>query len=396
VGRSLGIGLPGRHIHFGQGLVKCGHKRRAGSAVGGREAAALDRAGRPRYAGFMKRAEHREIDYNAAILTTNFLRVFCDVLKQNGIDPEPFLALANSQLTLADLSDPDMRVSYRQVLGVVRLATRRYPDLGLGLKLGSRVTLVSYGMLGMAMMTAPRLDDALRLGIDFQRLSGPLYETEFELTDRTLTLVSREAFPDPETALFSAESALAGIVQFFRFFCGEDFAPLRAEFMHARPVYVEQYESWFKCPLVFNAPRTALVVDSAWLDTPIPTHDPYAERQMLAGLRQAESGEAGPSDIAKAIGRMLREDPKHALDMKDVALGLNMSVRTLRRRLHETGQSFRALCHQARKDLAMQLLTQADVSIEKIAESTGFASTHSFYRAFRKWTGRAPGSYRKQ
>jgi AraC-like DNA-binding protein len=234
----------------------------------------------------MNRSARRDTDYNAAVLSTNFLRLFCDALAQDGIDPAPFLTLANTQLRLQDLSDPEIRVSYRQMLGVVRHAVRRFPDRGLGLLLGAHVKQVSYGLLGMAMLAAARLEDALKLGI-------------------------------------------------------------------------------------------------------------FAERDLVARLRQAEGEDASFPDIAKAIRRMLRQEPRHSLVMEDVALSLNMSVRTLRRRLDESGQSFREICNRARKDIAMELLSQHGMTNEQIAASTGFANTHSFYRAFKKWTGRAPGSFRK-
>ncbi|MEL6876365.1 MAG: helix-turn-helix transcriptional regulator, partial [Pseudomonadota bacterium] len=77
-----------------------------------------------------------------------------------------------------------------------------------------------------------------------------------------------------------------------------------------------------------------------------------------------------------------------------VASKLGMSARTLQRRLSGKGQSYQNLVDLARQELAQQLLRDTDYSLAEIAFLTGFAEQSGFTRAFKRWAGQTPRSYR--
>jgi AraC-like DNA-binding protein len=78
-----------------------------------------------------------------------------------------------------------------------------------------------------------------------------------------------------------------------------------------------------------------------------------------------------------------------------VAEQLNISPRTLQRRLAENNLTHSQLVYQARITKACQRLSQPDVHISVIARETGFASPSSFSRAFQSWMGTSPRAFRK-
>jgi AraC-like DNA-binding protein len=80
----------------------------------------------------------------------------------------------------------------------------------------------------------------------------------------------------------------------------------------------------------------------------------------------------------------------------DAAQALGMTPRTLMRRLDADGTSFQAIKDGLRRDLAILELRAGDKSIDDIAHITGFSSSANFHRAFSKWTGVTPGTYRKK
>ncbi|MDN6888112.1 AraC family transcriptional regulator, partial [Variovorax sp. CAN2819] len=75
---------------------------------------------------------------------------------------------------------------------------------------------------------------------------------------------------------------------------------------------------------------------------------------------------------------------------------LHMSVSTLQRHLATEGTSFQALKDQLRRDLAIVRLNTSTVPLAALAEELGFADSAAFQRAFKTWTGGAPGSYRRR
>jgi AraC-like DNA-binding protein len=72
-----------------------------------------------------------------------------------------------------------------------------------------------------------------------------------------------------------------------------------------------------------------------------------------------------------------------------------MTTATIRRRLHEEGVSYQSIKDQLRRDLAIGYLSHTDRSVMDIALELGFSERSAFHRAFRKWTGAAPGEFRR-
>ena len=77
-----------------------------------------------------------------------------------------------------------------------------------------------------------------------------------------------------------------------------------------------------------------------------------------------------------------------------VAQSLNMSARTLRRKLHDENSSFRQLVDELRRDMAIRYLRDTALTVEDIAETLGFSDAANFRQAFRKWTKATPHEFK--
>src|SRR5258708_6255031 len=81
----------------------------------------------------------------------------------------------------------------------------------------------------------------------------------------------------------------------------------------------------------------------------------------------------------------------------DLAAQINVSPRTLHRRLAESGISYQAILDDVRRRLAEEYLRNTALSIEEVAARTGFSEASNFRKAFKKWhpgvTGRLPPSH---
>jgi transcriptional regulator GlxA family with amidase domain len=78
----------------------------------------------------------------------------------------------------------------------------------------------------------------------------------------------------------------------------------------------------------------------------------------------------------------------------EMAERLGLSLRTLQRRLADSGKSYQAIIDEVRASLALEFLEHTSLSVTEIAARTGFSEAASFRKAFRKWTGHAPSHYR--
>jgi len=79
---------------------------------------------------------------------------------------------------------------------------------------------------------------------------------------------------------------------------------------------------------------------------------------------------------------------------REIADKLGLSLRTLHRRLSESGVSYQGIIDDLRRSIATEYLENTRLQIEEVAERVGFADATSFRKAFKKWTGHAPSVYR--
>jgi len=115
-------------------------------------------------------------------------------------------------------------------------------------------------------------------------------------------------------------------------------------------------------------------------------HDPRNDRS-----RSPEYATELQQQVRRAVANVLSEGvPK----LSRIASELKMGARTLQRRLSEQGYSFQTIVDMAQKDLAQRLLRETDYSLAEVAFLTGFAEQSGFTRAFKRWAGQTPRSYR--
>ena len=81
-------------------------------------------------------------------------------------------------------------------------------------------------------------------------------------------------------------------------------------------------------------------------------------------------------------------------DLESVAQSLNMSSRSLKRKLKAVDSSFQVILDSVRKAQAIEYLCHSSRSIDDISRLLGFSDTSNFGRAFKKWTGLSPRAYR--
>jgi AraC-like DNA-binding protein len=87
--------------------------------------------------------------------------------------------------------------------------------------------------------------------------------------------------------------------------------------------------------------------------------------------------------------------PDGSPDIDTVAAMVRLSVRTLQRRLSEEGLSFMRIVARARLDVAQQMLTDPVRKVIDVALDLGYSDQAHFTRAFVRWTGLAPGDFRR-
>ena len=334
-----------------------------------------------------------DASYVTANIPAFLIRSLAAALGEMGLDAtRPLVGLG---VTMDDLADPTCRVSFRQGREVILRAMKMAKDKALGLETGIREKITSVGLVGYAMLTAGTVGEAVRLGLELQKDTGSMLEFDTRLSDEGVAVTATSRFNDPEIYIFLVEEAFASFMGIGLALAGEDFKPLRIELAYPAPRHAEEYSRVFGCEIRFGQMENAFLFDPAWHEQPLKTADPFGHRQLLEFLafNRARSREA--AEVIGSVERALRQRLNIHSPISKVARELGMSERTLRRRLAESGISFQGVLDGLKKNRALELLANPQMSVEQIAFAVGFTDPHNFRRAFRRWTGSTPGALRK-
>lgn len=193
------------------------------------------------------------------------------------------------------------------------------------------------------------------------------------------------------------ETAIAALMQLTREFTGRPVRALAVDFVNPRPADVRPYEDFFGGPVRFSQPSTRVVLAARDLALPLrgadaallALLDAQAER-----LLQEVAAVTGPVAVwRQALVGLIRSGRTQLADLAD---SLQMSPRSLQRRLADHGHSFQTLLSQTRQQLAEAYLRDASVELAEVALLLGYSEQSAFTRAFRQWTGQAPLQWRRQ
>jgi len=292
------------------------------------------------------------------------------------------------------LHEAGARVTADQYVALFRLLVDGLDDECLGL-LSRPLKRGSLALVARSALGAPTLETAIRrLGRSFRLLQDDvLMEAVHEGPQAGIAL--RLVDPSRSYAVFLHELLLRVFWRLLAWLAGGALPATRFDFAFARPPHAGSYGKVFPALLRFDCLQSALWFDAARLHEPV-RRDEAALRAFLA---DAQSQVIVPRRGDDALSSRVRANLQHTLpawpDLATIAETLHMSASTVQRRLAVEGTSFQALKDELRRDLAIVRLNTSLVPLATLAFELGFADSAAFQRAFKGWTGSAPGAYRR-
>lgn len=292
--------------------------------------------------------------------------------------------------------DPSRMIEDTAYYGFLERAAQADPDpMTLPLRAGASMRCDEYGAFGLAWKSAPTLRGSYDRAERYGRVLSSVSTYELEPTGGGAFMHLHREGERRLGLRLSNEATIASIASISRQVSAEPFRPLAVCFKHSAPASVAGHESYFGCPVYFETDRDALQVSEDTLRTPNILGDPGLSGffdQHLASEIETFSSEA-------TLDRRVREYVSKALSegappLVDVARHLGMSERTLQRRLTEQSTSYQTLLDEVRQQLARRLLQETEFSLVEVAFMTGYSDQTAFTRAFKRWTGQTPRSFR--
>jgi AraC-like DNA-binding protein len=306
--------------------------------------------------------------------------------------------LADADLTQALVDDAAARISADGLLKILHAGAVRANDPSLGFEFGLAMKPTSHGWLGYAMMSCSTLREACELSAQYMSVrASPWRMHVYEQRD-TAVMQFEENLPLGVARNFVLECLLGATIRIGEFMLGHSFAHPEIEFCADYPEQPHHARFVDRVPRVrYSCDKIQARFPAAWLDRPLPLSEPVAKREAMAALENELQLISGSDDWVVRTRAFLAAPETHGLhlNLEDAAAKLQVSSRTLRRHLQHRGITFHALRDEARATYTIDLLAHSRISIDEIAHKAGFSSATGFARAFQRWTGRLPSSYRK-
>lgn len=305
------------------------------------------------------------------------------LLREAGIDP-------------GALADPDARVPVAQTTRLWRLAVAATGDEAFGLRVAREVQPTTFHALGYALVASANLAEAFARAARYCRIVTDAGELVLETRGEECHLLLRSASGESAPAVEATDAFAALQVRTARGLSGGSVAPLRVELSRPAPADPAAYERAFHAPVRFGAPDNRLVFAAADFARPLEGANPELAR-LNESLAAQQLARLDTADLPARLRALLIERlPDGEPTAADLAAALHLSLRSLQRKLAERGLRYDSLLDDTRRELALQQLREARLSLIEVAFLLGFSDASSFTRAFRRWTGLTPSAWREQ
>lgn len=322
------------------------------------------------------------------------IRAVIAELARRGIPPSSLLE--HDPIPESELSDMCCSISASQCARLLERAMKLSGDPGLGLSVGFYAPERTFQLVAHLALTVPTAEDAIAVLAHY----APLLASGLQFSlgrdrDRAVLRYDFHDAPHDASYRFGIECVAASCVRLvFQHFAPYQH-PIALRFRYAEPHHVERYRTRFGCEVSFGQRENALDFEAAIL----PRRQSCADRSMEQSLRKAADRmlrQKAPPTYAERVRAVLRREPDLCNPDGDrIALALGVNLRGLRRRLAREGVSWNTLLEEVQSDIARRELQRPEATVREVAERLGYSEPRAFYRAFKRWTGETPKTFRE-
>ena len=318
---------------------------------------------------------------------------------QKDVQAESLCRMAGIDLE-ALRSDSPLFLSLRQQNDLFESAARLSGDPLFGLHFGERLQLAALGIVGAVIRNSRTIGEALENCAAY----SPLLTDLFNLTvtfrqDRFVIrllpyLEKLQEYPVLKKQLLELSMA----------FVLHEMDGLLL--IKMRPVFVQlpfeegdlrEYERVFRTTAIRKGPEYVMEFEYRLLKEPILTANYELQNVLIQRLMDAYRKFPDPTSVSSRIVQLMKGSSYLGIpDLREMSANLNMSVRTLQRKLKVEGVTYQQLAESVRKSIAIDYLNAGRHPIKQISFMLGYNDPGAFTRAFKERTGQAPQDFSRE
>ncbi len=328
-----------------------------------------------------------------------FLLNMAHLATRQGGDINEFLQIAGK--SEEELNEESCVVDDDTYNSVIELAVEKSGDSYFGLHAGENLNLAAAGLIVQLSQSSETVKQALELCCQFANLGCSVLPLGLEERDSQydVTFTPDEIWRNKSEVSFrqTTEGIIAFTIKEFTSLTRLEHQPISVHVDWERPEKTDEYERVFGCPVLFNQDKIAVLLKKEHVEEKVITAN-YNLLNVLVVHATEKSAELQNSMGFSALVKksMLNLVKPEFPTIEQVAGHLNISARTLQRRLKEEGNTYKDLIDELRKDFAIGYMKRPDLNISDIAYLLNYNDASAFNRSFKRWTGKSPMEYKSE
>lgn len=303
--------------------------------------------------------------------------------------------LQGTDITEAALVDPAAEANLADFLAMFENA-HAICEPGWTLLLSSRFELAAQGALGFAMVCAPTLGESFDIMARYGHVRAPWFRLSVFREEGLWGVTIVRQFPVAahvdvailEAMMLSAQNLVESVL-------GRAMIEATMNFDYPAPEWGVDYHESFHGKVIFDSTFAGLSMPEVWRSYPCPLVDPGMHQAALSRLEMERRRLDSGSFMSVRVAMLLAASGDAGLDLETCAQRMNVSRRTLMRRMKDAGTSFGDLLDEHRQQRALALLKNPQYTVTEVGYRLGYSEPANFTRAFKKWFGEPPGRYRQ-
>jgi len=318
-----------------------------------------------------------------------FLKIMCDVAQFNGMNKEEFSI--KTGINLKTINDPDAIISREKIVSVYRMLVNYTQDdfIGVGTTKQPMGTIDLVVEIASAKAT---LREAIVSIHKVLRISQGPISINMTICQSLVTWHFVPHVSNPRHYAFVAVLQMTVMYYLLSLLVKTEIPLVSASFGQPKPINYSDYQFIFQGPMKFNQAEFSLSLDKSWLDKPIKCNYQDVKRYLDVPLSLTIYS-VHTFGLVRKIKEILSQHQFELPTLNDVAKQLNVSPRTLQRKLETENTNYQEIKDQVRQRKALFYIEHTDKTVQQISEKCGFNEVTSFSRAFKRWTGKLPSNY---
>lgn len=324
-------------------------------------------------------------------LWTTLSKSLQNLLDSKGVQFEQYVENGTGELTRNThwLSQTSMRWG-----DILSLAITQTGVPSLALRFGQFLSPEGLGPLGYALVSSPNVSSAINMLIKYWPIISDEVDISLEVSENHNSIVIKSDIPDSTSRRLFIESILSGIVSIGHIAINKGFSGLSLNLDYPEPGYFQEYQKVLGVVCDFSCERCELKIPNELVKQKMDRSNPYVEPFLRYQCELISSNFYSEFKLTRKICWILVKSNSLNMPINILTKKLNMSERTLRRRLLEEKTNYGELRDKIKKALAEDYLKNSDFTIEDISLLLGYSEKSSFIRAFKRWAKVSPYSYR--